>query len=131
MSARAVLPQAPCKILMVDDDAGVRESVQKVLREAGYESLTAADGTQALEQLELRKIDLLLLDLGLPVKNGWALFGRVKYEHPTLPVIVITGQPNQQFAASQAGARLLMEKPLDAQRLLTAIQEFLTEPAEV
>lgn len=124
MSQRAVLPQAPCRILVVDDDAAVREAVQKVLREAGYESWTAAHGAQGLEQLQVLKIDLLLLDLGLPVNDGWALFGRIKREHPALPVIVMTGQTNQRYAAFEAGALLLMEKPLDAQRLLAAIREF-------
>lgn len=52
-------------------------------------------------------------------------------EHPILPVIVMTGQANQQFPAAEAGARLLMEKPLDVQRLLTTIQALLAQPAEV
>lgn len=124
MSQRAVVPRAPCRILVVDDDAAVREAVQKVLREAGYKSWTAADGAQGLEQLQVLKIDLLLLDLGLPVHHGWALFRRIKREHPALPVIVMTGQANQQNAGFEAGALLLIEKPLDAQRLLAAIREF-------
>lgn len=124
MSQRAVVPRAPCRILVLDDDAAVREAVQKVLREAGYESWTAAGGAQGLEQLQVLEIDLLLLDLGLPVNDGWALFGRIKRGYPALPVIVMTGQTNQRYAAFQAGALLLMEKPLDAQRLLAAIREF-------
>ncbi|MCW5553637.1 MAG: response regulator [Verrucomicrobiae bacterium] len=131
MTDGTAVPQAPCRILVVDDDAGVRESVQKVLREAGYESLAAADGAEALERLKLRKVDLLLLDLGLPAKNGWVLLGQVQHAYPRLPVIVITGQTNQQSAAYESGARLLMEKPLDAQRLLDTIQKVLAEPAEV
>lgn len=119
------------KVLVIDDDPSVRESVSKVLRDEGYQAVTAADGPEALEQFEAHDIDLLVLDLGLPIKNGWDVFERITTENPVVPVIIITGQADQYDVAVAAGVGALMEKPLDALHLLHTIRELLTEPQEV
>lgn len=117
-------------ILVADDDASVRESVSKVLRDAGYAPVTAADSQEAMERFQNERIDLLVLDLGMPIKSGWEVFERITRDNPFLPVIVITGQTNQQFTAMAAGVGALMEKPLDVERLLETVQELLAEPKE-
>ena len=119
------------KVLVVDDDPSVRESVSKVLNAAGYESLLAADGEEALAQFDSNEIALLVLDLGLPIKNGWDVFERITRENPLLPIVIITGQVEQYDVAVAAGVGALMEKPLDALQLLHTIRELLAEPAEV
>lgn len=119
------------KVLVVDDDLSVRESMSRVLQDAGYEVVLAADGQEAVEQFDSQKIDLLLLDLGLPIKNGWDIFEQITRENPLLPIIIITGQSEQYEAAVAAGVGALMEKPLDALQLLHTIRELLTEPKEV
>jgi DNA-binding response OmpR family regulator len=119
------------KVLVIDDDPSVRESVSKVLRDEGYQAVTAADGLEALEQFEAHDIDLLVLDLGLPIKNGWDVFERITTENPFVPVIIITGQADQYDVAVAAGVGALMEKPLDALHLLHTIRELLAEPQEV
>lgn len=119
------------KVLVVDDDPSVRESVSKVLNTAGYEALLAADGGQALAQFESNEIALLVLDLGLPIKNGWDVFERITRENPLLPIVIITGQVEQYDVAVAAGVGALMEKPLDALQLLYTIRELLAEPKEV
>jgi DNA-binding NarL/FixJ family response regulator len=119
------------RVLIVDDDASVRESAGKVLRAENYEVVTAADGQTALERFEAGGIDLLLLDLGLPIKHGWDVFERITNENPLVPIIVITGQTNQYPLAVAAGVGALMEKPLDVSQLLKTIQELLAEPAEM
>jgi len=118
------------RVLVVDDDESVRESLSKVLREAGYEVRQAADGDEALKQFDPVQIDLLLLDIGLPVRNGWDTFERITSLDPQLPVIIVTGQTGQQKIARAAGVGALMEKPLDALRLLQTIQDLLAEPKE-
>jgi len=118
------------KILIVDDDASVRNSIGNVLREAGYDVLQSGDGQEALAKFDAREIDLLMLDLNLPNKSGWDTFEGFTSRNPTLPTIIITGQSRQSQMAMAAGAGALMEKPLDVSELLQTMQELLTEPEE-
>lgn len=115
------------KVLVVDDDSSVRESLSKVLRDEDYEVVVAADGQQAVERFEEEKIDLLLLDLGLPIKSGWEAFERITRENPFVPIIIITGQANQYPVAAAAGVGALMEKPLEASCLLQTMRELFAE----
>jgi DNA-binding response OmpR family regulator len=100
------------------------------LQADGYQVATAENGQRALDIAASTPIDLVLLDLNLPVKNGWDTFERLTYEHPFVPVIIITARSNQLFPALSAGAGALMEKPLDFPKLLETISALLAEPAE-
>jgi CheY-like chemotaxis protein len=115
-------------ILLADDDASVRESITKVLKSAGYEVVLAAGGLEAIARFEGQSIDLVLLDLGLPNLNGWEVCRHFTHERPRVPVVAITGQSGQYPSALAAGASALMEKPLDAHRVLHIIQELLDKP---
>jgi len=117
------------RILLVDDEPGVRRMLLRVLEEEGYAVVPAANGVEALELAASRAPDLALLDLNLPLQNGWDTFERLTTEHPLLPVIIITARPNQLFPALAAGAGALMEKPLDLPKLLRTISDLLAEPA--
>lgn len=118
------------KVLVVDDDASVRKSLRKVLVDAGYEVALAGDGREAVEQFESGHFDLVLLDIGLPVKNGWDTFERITNQAPVLPIIVITGQANPHDMVVAAGVGALMEKPLDVTELLNTMQALLVEPVQ-
>ena len=118
------------KILLVDDDPAVREMLGRVLEDQGYIVLPAANGQEALELAAATDVGLVLLDLNLPVKNGWDTFECLTNGDPFLPIIIITARPNQIFPALAAGAGALMEKPLDFPRLLQTIRSLLDEPAE-
>jgi DNA-binding NtrC family response regulator len=118
------------KVLIIDDDKSVRESLSKVLRQEGYDVALAADGQEALEKFERLKLDFVLLDLTLPVMNGWEIFEHVTREDPLLPVVIVTGQANQYGTAATVGAGALMEKPLDIPRLLRTMKRILAEPRE-
>ncbi len=72
--------------------------------------LTAADGVEALELANATKFDLVLLDLNMPVKDGWQTFEQLTAKDPTLPIIIITARPNQFFSALSAGVGALLEK---------------------
>src|SRR5512137_1686407 len=115
-------------ILLVDDDPSVRESLKNVLESEGYIVIPANDGQQALDRLKEREFDLALLDLNMPVKNGWDTFERCTAEHPLMPIIIATARPNQLFTALSAGAGALLEKPLDIPALLRTIETLLREP---
>jgi CheY-like chemotaxis protein len=117
------------KILLVDDDPAVREMLGRILIEEGYVVLPAANGQEALDLTAATQINLVLLDLNLPVKNGWDTFERLTTENPFLPIIIITARPNQLFPALASGVGALMEKPLDFPKLLQTIRRLLEEPA--
>jgi DNA-binding response OmpR family regulator len=130
-NATTTKPPDRRRILLVDDDAGVRGSLQDVLVEEGYLVIPANDGQHALEIVASTSVDLVLLDLNMPRKNGWDTFERLSAEHPLVPVILITARSNQLFTAVGAGVGALLEKPLDIPHLLTTIRRLLTESSEV
>jgi DNA-binding NtrC family response regulator len=117
-------------VLVVDDDASVREATRRILEGAGYEVLLAANGQEALDSFSSSQIDLLILDLDLPVKLGWDVFEELTRRNPCLAIIIITGIANQFHIAAAAGAGALLEKPIEAAVLLETIEEVLAEPGE-
>jgi DNA-binding response OmpR family regulator len=117
------------KILLVDDDAGVRRMLVRVLEEDGYIVFAAVNGFEALEITARKSPDIVLLDLNLPLQNGWVTFEQLTTENPLLPIIIITARSNQLFPALASGAGALMEKPLDLPKLLRTIRDLLAEPA--
>ncbi len=118
------------RVLVVDDDAAIRESIRKVLKGAGYEVTTAADSEEATVKFVPEQIDLVLLDLNLRSGSGWDVFERLTTQHPVLPIIVITGMPNQYQTALAAGVGALIEKPIEVPVLLKTMDELLAEPKE-
>ncbi len=118
------------RILLVDDDPTVRDSLSDVLVAEGYCVIPAENGQQALDLANSLPIDLVLLDLNMPVKNGWDTFEQHTREHPLVPVIILTARPRQLFTALSAGAGALLEKPMDIPTLLRTIKELLAEPSK-
>jgi CheY-like chemotaxis protein len=127
---RATKP-AKSKILLVDDDSAIRQILLRLLVEEGYLVLTAANGVEALELAKVTKFDLVLLDLNMPVKDGWETFEQLSIKNPLLPVILITARPNQFFSAMASGVGALLEKPLDFVKLFSTIKNLLKEPEEM
>jgi len=118
------------KILIVDDDRSILDSLTKLLRNEGYDIVTAGDGRQAAEKLLNEHIDLLLLDVGLPDRDGWLTLVWLDQVKIPCPVIVITGRINQRAQAEKFGADALMEKPLNVPCLLEMIHELANQPPE-
>ena len=118
------------RILLVDDDPTVRDSLNDVLIAEGYAVIPAENGQRALDLANQVPVDLVLLDLNMPIKNGWDTFERFTADHPFIPIIIVTARPNQLFTALSAGAGALLEKPMDIPTLLHAIRTLLAETAE-
>ena len=118
------------KILLADDDAAIRQILFRLLEEEGYSVLTAANGVEALEIARVTSFDLALLDLNMPLKDGWETFEQLTHWQPALPIILITARPNQLFPALASGVVALLEKPLDFTKLFSTIHNFLEEPLE-
>lgn len=117
-------------VLIVDDDAAVRESIRKVLKGAGYEATTAADAEEATVKFVPEETDLVILDLNLRSHSGWDVFEQLTTQHPMIPFIIITGLPNQYQTALAAGVGALIEKPIEVPSLLKTMNELLAEPKE-
>ncbi len=117
-------------LLVVDDDAAVRESLGKVFQSAGYSIRLAASAREGLDLLETQAFDLVLLDLHLPDRSGWDVFECLATRCPLLPVILITGLAGQQETAAAMAAGALLEKPLDAAVVLKTIERLLAEPSD-
>jgi len=118
------------RILLVDDERSIRASLSKILGAENYEVVLAENGHEAIEKHGAQRIDLLILDLNMPVKNGWDTLDWLVKIDPVLPVVIITGRSNQRALAETAGADALMEKPLDVPLLLQTIRELMDEPME-
>jgi len=118
------------KLLLVDDDPSIQKMLTRLLAAEGYHVLPATNGQEALELVAATDVDLVLLDLNLPVKNGWDTYERLTTENPLLPIVIITARPNQLFPALAAGVGALMEKPLDFPKLIETIRQLLEEPRE-
>src|SRR5437016_7367837 len=130
-STRARSTNCPGKrILLVDDDPTVRDSLNDVLLSVGYSVIPAENGQQALDLAKKSLVDLVLLDLNMPVKNGWDTFEQLTREHPLIPIIVVTARPNQLFTAINAGVGALLEKPMDIPMLFRTMEMLLAETAE-
>ena len=109
-------------ILIVDDEADIRELVAGVLEDEGYSPRTAADADSALAALAERRPSLALLDVWLQGSrlDGLQLLDEIKKRHPSLPVIIVSGHGNLDtaVAAVRQGAVDFIEKPFESERLL-------------
>ncbi len=120
-------PSGRKRILVVDDDDAVRIGLDNVLATEGYEVVTASNGIQALAVLRRQPCDLALLDMNMPLLNGWGTIGELRRLDRWLPMIIITARPDQGTLARESGVEL-MEKPLNLPLLLRRIDALLHPP---
>ncbi len=111
-------------ILIIDDEAAIRESLETLLSLEGFTVSIARDGVSGLEALARSEYDLLLLDLALPGESGIDLLPRIIEMQPNLPVIMITayGTVGNVVDAIRAGAENFVQKPWDNEKLLADIR---------
>jgi CheY-like chemotaxis protein len=127
-----ILPMKPCVILVEDDDA-LRKVLELMLDDAGYHVLPARNGIEAMEMVEIRKIDLLITDLVMPEQEGVETIIRIRRKHPSLPIIAMSGAGDVRAGtylkiAGSVGANLLLAKPFDHADLLLAVDNLLSAP---
>jgi UDP-3-O-acyl N-acetylglucosamine deacetylase len=114
-------------ILIVDDEAGIRKSLEGVLSDDGYACLLASDGAEALSLVKSSNPSLVLLDIWMPGMDGIETLRRIKESRPDLPVVMMSGHATIATAikATQAGASDFIEKPLEIDLTLGAIRRAL------
>ncbi|TCL56035.1 two-component system response regulator AtoC/two-component system nitrogen regulation response regulator NtrX [Hydrogenispora ethanolica] len=118
-------------ILVVDDEAGMRESLCEILARDGYANLTAGDGWQAIQLVQEKPVDLVLLDIKMPGLDGIETLKRIKALHEQLPVVMVTGYGTIESAvqAMKYGAKDYITKPFVISNLRNVITENLKPPA--
>ena len=117
----------PGPILIVDDEASIRKSLEGVLSDEGYSCALASDGADALAQLQSLHPSLVLLDIWMPGMDGIETLRRMKAARPETPVIMMSGHATISTAikATKVGASDFIEKPLELELVLNAIRRAL------
>lgn len=117
------------RILIAEDEARLAAFLEKGLRQYGYETIVAEDGCQALAVTQTEEIKLLLLDLGLPIKDGWAVLEELRSQGEKFPIIVVTAfsDDKSRAVALAAGATDYMTKPFRFSDLLAKVQAYLSK----
>jgi len=115
------------RIVVVEDDSAIRRGVVDVLRASGYEVMEAADGAKGLEEAVRVGVDLLLLDLLLPRRDGLDVLADVRKIRPTLPVIILTarGTEEDRVRGLKMGADDYVVKPFSPRELVARVKALL------
>jgi|694.fasta_scaffold06444_13 DNA-binding response OmpR family regulator len=131
-SATAASPARPTrggKVLLVDDDAEIIESMRTVLESKGYEILVARDGNQGLLMAERDNPDLVVLDMMMPKRSGFLVLEKLRRSHPVpVRVIMITANEGSRHKAyaEMLGVDDYIRKPFPMDRLLDSVQRLLS-----
>jgi len=128
----AAVAEAPARVLLVDDDPGVLEATSQVLREWGYAVDEARDGETALSLARNAKPDLMLVDLMMPVMDGWTLIRRLREERvaPGVPVVVFSADREAREKARDLNAEATLRKPFELQDLQDVVERLIpSKPA--
>ena len=112
------------RILVIDDEEGIRSSMQRILEYEGYEVTLAATGDEGLKLLEREAPDLVFLDIKMPGMDGLEVLQKVKHLVETVPFVVISGHGDISTAveAAKSGAFDFIEKPLESERVLLTVR---------
>jgi two-component system, response regulator, stage 0 sporulation protein F len=115
------------KILIVDDQYGIRVLLNEVFQKEGYQTFQATSGFQALDILEKHSPDLVLLDMKIPGMDGIEILKRMKVVNPDIRVIIMTayGELDMIQEAKDLGALTHFPKPFDIDDLRQAVKKYL------
>ena len=109
-------------VLVVDDDQAIREAVRDVLESIGVPVTTATDGAAALDKVLEEVPRLVLLDMRMPVMDGWAFARALRERGLTPPVVVMTAAADARRWASEIGASGVVPKPFAVSELISAVE---------
>ncbi len=113
------------RILVVDDEREIREVLAETLRDEGFVVQLAADGAEAMQEIEREAPDLVLLDMRMPRVDGWQFAQRLRSRGITVPIVVMTAARNAKAWAEEVGAVDFLAKPFDLVDLLDVVDRHL------
>jgi CheY-like chemotaxis protein len=119
-------------ILVVEDDPDMSEVIVWALRQARYETIAATNGRKALESVAAGMPALVLLDMMMPVMDGWQFASEFRARYPQhAPIIVVTAAEQAERRAQEVGADDWLAKPFELRDLLRAVARFCPPPRAV
>ena len=120
------------KLLLVEDHEELWDFLSRRLRKRGFEVVLAHDGRQALDQVAAQSPDLVLLDMDLPIMDGWTVARTLRERSDTTPIIALTAHAmsGDKEKAIAAGCDDYHAKPVDFSRLLNQVDEVLLKREE-
>ncbi|HVJ94563.1 MAG TPA: response regulator [Labilithrix sp.] len=117
-------------ILVADDDPELLGLIGEALAYRGYRVVTAKHGREALERVEEERPQLILLDMNMPVMDGWTFAKALRERHGrSIPIVVITAAKDSQLRADEVGAEGELGKPFDLQQLYEVVEDTLVAEA--
>lgn len=127
MQTEAHVKPLPRRVLVVEDTVDIRELLTEILTDEGYEVISAANGAEALEALRDKRFELVLLDLMMPIMNGFELLTRLQTKGDTRPpVVAMSAFERFRREAVDLGAQSFLSKPVDIDRLLQEVDRVIT-----
>lgn len=119
-------------VVVVEDEQAIRRGIVDALTMAGYKAVEAADGVAGLEESKRAGVDLVLLDLLLPKKDGFEVLSELRITHAALPVIILTarGSEDDRVRGLRTGADDYVVKPFSARELLARVDAVLRRSPE-
>jgi CheY-like chemotaxis protein len=115
-------------ILVVDDDPDLREFLRLMLTSMGFEVTSAANGQEALDDMEGHDPDLILLDMKMPVMNGWEFCRALEGRDSRPPIVVLTAAPDPAGRAAEVHAAGWLGKPFEYADLEAIVRKFAASP---
>jgi CheY-like chemotaxis protein len=115
-------------ILVVDDDPAIRTTIADILGLEGYEVETAANGLEALKSVTDHLPAVVVLDMRMPIMDGWTFARELQTRGIKLPIIVITAAQNARTWAQEIGADAFLAKPFELTDLLEAVERLEQRP---
>ena len=121
------------RVLVVDDEEGIRKSIQLILKEDGYDVVEAENGKVAIAKLRMDdnplRVDTILCDIRMPGMDGQEAIEFFRTQFPGVPIVVLTGFPDVKLAIGlmKLGVKDYLQKPVEKKELLAVINKYVNE----
>jgi len=113
-------------VLVVDDDTSILDTVSSILSGEGYDVVSASTGQEALAAVARKQPLLILLDMRMPIMDGWAVARALREQGISVPIVVMTAAESAKRWADEVGAEGYLAKPFGLDELLSTVERFRT-----